>query len=152
MTDKPKPPKMRHSGQFKKGDPRARMGGRKKKTVEWKVAEDALRQAIPLVMMMTEEQLEQALGENPIMAFKLAAEYLKESPDRAVERFLGRMPQTLVGAEGKPLIPAQTSPLPPIDFNSPLWTPEKLDAFIASTQAAASKARQITGPSTPPAK
>lgn len=151
MADKPKLPKSTRKGQFTKGDPRARMGGRPKKTVEWKVAEEALRQALPLIMMMKQSELDAWLEGDPVIAFRLAADYVKESPERAVERFLGKMPQALVGAEGKPLIPEATAALPPIDFNSPLWTPDKLDAFIAATNAAAAKARQLTH-GQPPAK
>lgn len=129
------PPKPRSPGRpFTKGDPRAKKGGRKKKTVEWKEAEDALREAIPRLLLMPKNELSNLLRDNPTGAEVLAAKFLMESPAKAVERFLGKMPLPLTGPEGKPLIPEGSLPLlPPINFAG--WDKAQVDAFIAATAA-----------------
>lgn len=143
MSDTPKPPKLKTkpptSGQFKPGDPRTKLGGRPKKTVAWKDAEDELRATIPRILAMTKNDLEKCLKDNPNGYEMLAAKFVVESPKAAVERFLGKMPQVLTGAEGAPLVPAQPAPIiPPMDFKG--WKPEQVDKFIEATAAAVARA------------
>ncbi len=109
MNEKlPKPPGP--GRKFTKGDPRTKLGGRKKKTVEWKEAEDALREALPRILMMERNELQQLLASNPTGIEMLAAKFIHESPNKAVERFLGKMPEILTGKDGAPLIPAAPAP------------------------------------------
>ena len=123
---------------FVKGDPRTKNGGRPKKSVEWKEAEDALREAIPRLLLLPQNDLKNLLQSNPTGAEILAAKFLTESPAKAVERFLGKMPLPLTGAEGKPLIPEGVIPqLPPINFAG--WTEKQIDDFIQATSARASE-------------
>lgn len=138
MTDKP--PRRRAPGKpFVKDDPRRAKGGRPKKTVAWKEAEDELRATIPRILAMTKNDLETVLKDNPTGYEMLAAKFVVESPKAAVERFLGKMPQVLTGAEGAPLVPAQPAPIiPPMDFKG--WKPEQIDKFIEATAAAVSRA------------
>jgi len=131
---------------FTKNDPRrGKSPGRPKKSVEWKDAEEELRTAIPRLLLMEKNDLKKLLESNPTGAEMLAAKYLHEHAVEAVNRFLGKTPNVLTGAEGKPLIPPAAIPiLPPIDFSGPLWEGEagakRLDEFIAATAAAVKKA------------
>ncbi|MES2155381.1 MAG: hypothetical protein V4510_09630 [bacterium] len=136
MADKP-----RGAGKpFTKNDPRRAKGGRPKKSVSWKQAEDKLREAIPRLLVMDKNDLHALLASNPTGAEMLAAKYLHEHAVEAVNRFLGKTATVLTGAEGKPLIPTPPPPaLPPIDFSGPLWTPERLDEFIKATAQALKK-------------
>lgn len=147
------PPPAAH--RFQKGQS-GNPGGRKPKTVQWKDAEDALREALPRLLLMRKNELAKLLQDSPTGAEVLAAKFLMESPKAAVERFLGKMPQALTGAEGKPLIPEGTGAvtiLPQLDFDHPLWTEARLDAFIAATAAgrAPAAAPTPTPPSAAPA-
>lgn len=139
MTDTPpKPPKpARGNGRrFTRGDPRTKLGGRKKKTVNWKEAEDALREAIPRILMMEKAELQALLASNPTGVEMLAAKYIHEFAPKAVERLLGKTPVELTGKDGTPLIPAPPPVvLPPISFDG--WKPDQIDAFIAATAARA---------------
>lgn len=88
---------------------------------------------------MPKNELQQLLASNPTGAEMLAAKYIHEYAPKAVERFLGKMPEILTGADGAPLIPAAANPImPAIDFSN--WKPEQIDAFIDAT-ARASRAR-----------
>jgi hypothetical protein len=120
---------------FVKDDPRrGKSSGRPKKSVNWKAAEELLREALPRVLSMERNELRALLESNPTGAEMLAAKFLHEEPTKAVERFLGKMPTVLTGAEGAPLIPAAPAPvLPPLDFTH--WTPAQIDKFIERTGA-----------------
>ena len=119
---------------FTENDPRRGTGGRRKKTVSWKKAEDKLREAIPRLLLMTEEKLKKLLTDNPIGAEMLAAKYIEEHIPQAIERFLGKVPSELTGKDGEPLIPKAPAPiLPPMDFSN--WSPKQIDKFIAATKA-----------------
>lgn len=116
-----------------KNDPRiGKNGGRKRKSVAWKDAEETLREALPRVLLMSKNDLQALLQSNPTGAEMLAAKYIHEHVPAAVERFLGKTPSILTGADGEPLIPKPITPaLPPISFIG--WTPEQLDKFIENT-------------------
>lgn len=136
MTDKPK-----RRGQFVKNDPRRSPGGRPKKTTSWKEAEDALREAIPRILMMEKNALTQLLASNPTGVEMLAAKYIHEHVPQTVDKFLGKTPNVLTGADGKDLIPTPPAPiLPPIDFAN--FKPEQIDSFIAATASAARAKKQ----------
>jgi hypothetical protein len=124
---------------FTKDDPRAAKGrangGRPKKSVTWKEAEEALREALPRVLLMSKNELQQILASNPTGAEMLAAKYIHEHVPQSVDKFIGKTPVVFTGAEGKPLIPAaNAAPLPPIDFSN--WSPEMLKDFIAAMKKA----------------
>lgn len=115
-------------------------GGLKPKSTSWKKAEDLLREALPRLLMMEKNKLQQLIQSNPTGAEMLAAKYLHEHAVEAVNRFLGKPATPLTGADGKDLIPATPAPiLPTLDFSGPHWTPEALAAFIDATRAAAEK-------------
>lgn len=137
-----RPPRRKSNGRpFTKGDPRTKLGGRPKKSVKWEEAEQELREALPRVMLMKKHDLSKLLSDNPTGAEMLAAKFLVESPNKAVERFLGKMPQVLTGAEGAPLIPAAPAPIiPPMSFQG--WTPAQIDKFIEATAAGPTKGPQ----------
>lgn len=129
--------------------------GRPKKTVKWAEAEAALRAAIPLVMLMTKSQLQKALADDPTGALILAAKFVHESPAKAVERFLGKVPQELTGANGTPLVP----PSAPLVANFSGWSTQQIEAFVRATAEAKKAPAAPTTPaasdppppSTPPA-
>lgn len=124
---------------FTKNDPRSalgRGGGRPKKSVTWKEAEDALREALPRILLMPKNELARLLAENPTGAEMIAAKYLHENVPATVNRFLGKTPDVLTGKDGAPLIPAAAAPvLPPLNFTG--WDSLQIDKFIAATAAAA---------------
>lgn len=113
---------------FKKGHKGT--GGRPKKSVVWKVAEDALREALPRILLMRKNDLQRLLQSNPSGAEMLAAKYLHEHVPQAVDKFLGKTPSVLIGQRGKPPITVQP-PLPSISFTD--WTAEQIDRFIDIT-------------------
>lgn len=124
---------------FSKGDPRAAKGrgkgGRPKKTVTWKQAETELREAMPRVLLMTKNDLQNMLASNPTGSEMLAAKYIMEHVPDAVNRFLGKTPNVLTGKDGKDLIPKPPTPILPImSFDG--WTPDQIDDFIKATSAA----------------
>jgi hypothetical protein len=124
---------------FKKGQS-GNPGGRPKKTVTWQQAEDALREALPRVLLMTETERRELIKANPTGAESLAIKFYEEVPARAIERFLGKMAQPLTGANDSPLIPNSSAILPviaPMDFKG--WTKEQVDEFIKATGASAEK-------------
>ncbi len=93
---------------FTKGDPRAekgrKNGGRPKKTVSWKEAEDLLRDALPRVLKMDKNTLAQLIQSNPSGAEMVAAKFIHEHVPQTVERFLGKVPDVLTGADGAPVV------------------------------------------------
>ena len=118
---------------FTKDDPRRSPGGRPKKTVSWKKAEDKLREAIPRLLLMPKKKREKLIADNPTGAEMLAAKYIEEYTPQAVDRFLGKVPTEFTGKDGSPLIPKASMPiLPPMDFSG--WKPEQIDRFIAATK------------------
>lgn len=140
---------------FTKNDPRAAAGrklaGRKPKSVEWRDAEKALREAIPRLLLMQKNDLQNLLASNPTGVEMLAAKYVMEHIPDTVNRFLGRTPNVLTGKDGEPLIPAPPAPmLPPIDFSK--MTEEQLDRFIEATAQANRKAAEPSPllPASPP--
>ena len=128
---------MARPGTFKKGNSASKGHGPKKKSVTWLEAEELLRAAIPRLLKMPKNELARLLQENPTGAEMVAAKFIHEHAPEVVNRFLGRMPNVLTGAEGAPLMPAAppAAPLPPISFIG--WTAPQIDAFIAATAAAA---------------
>ena len=121
--------KMSNRTSFKPGFT-ANPGGRPKKTVEWRRAENALREAIPRILLMKKDMLQRLLQSNPTGAEMLAAKYIHEHVPAAVDRLLGKTPNELTGQGGKPLITAQPV-LPAINFTD--WTEEQIDRFIEKT-------------------
>ena len=119
---------------FVKGDPRIQLGGRPKKSVTWKEAEEALREALPRVLLMTKNELQQALSSNPSGAEMIAAKFLHEHVPQTVERFLGKVADVLTGAEGKPLYPAPVEN--PVDQEMKKHTMAVLLNIIKSTDTA----------------
>ena len=121
---------------FTKNDPRSFRGkgvGRPKKSVTWKKAETALREAFPRILLMDEISLLRLLKNNPTGVDIVAARYIKEHLPALVDRFLGKTPNVLTGKDGEPLIPEQKAPvLPPIDFSK--WSPKQIDRFIENTK------------------
>lgn len=116
---------------FKKGVS-GNPGGRKKKSVQWDKAAAALEEALPRVMLMEKNKLQNLLQSNPTGAEMVAAKYIHEHIPDVVNRFLGKTPNVVTGAEGAPLIPAAPAPiLPPISFVG--WTVEQIDRFIEAT-------------------
>lgn len=121
---------------FTKGNPG---GGRPKKSVSWKQAEEELRDAMPRILLLPKNELSQLLMDNPTGVEMLAAKYLHEHVSEAVNRFLGKTPHVLTGKDGEPLIPKGALPvLPALDFSS--WKPEQVNAFIKATAEASKKA------------
>ena len=123
---------------FTKNDPRAAKGrakgGRPKKSVSWKEAENALREAIPRILLMPKDDVAKLLKANPTGAEMLAAKYIHEHATEAVNRFLGRIPSEITGKDGAPLIPDAPAPvLPPMDFTG--WKSKQIDKFIEATKA-----------------
>ncbi len=140
-----------NKGRFTKGDPRILAGhkvsGRPKKSVVWKKAENKLREALPRLLLMEKNDLQALLASNPNGAEMLAAKYIHEHVVEAVNRFLGKPPTPLTGADGDPLIPEQTAPvLPVLSFRD--MTEEEVDRFIAAT-AAARRAASMPSPDAP---
>lgn len=98
---------------FTKGDPRAAAGrklaGRKPKSVTWKEAEEALREAVPRLLLMPKHALAALLQDNPTGVEMLAAKYIHEHAVEAVNRFLGKVAEhvksELTGKDGAPLVP-----------------------------------------------
>ena len=134
MGETSKPPK-KNKGQFVKGDPRINAGGRPKKPEIWDKAEQALLEAVPRLLLMHKNELQAHLASNPPMHDVLAARFISECPKDAINRFLGKVPLPLTGAEGAPLIPEPKAPLiPPLDFST--WKPEQIERFIDATGAA----------------
>lgn len=121
---------------FTKNDPRSAKGrgsGRPKKSVTWKKAETALREAFPRLLMMDDIKLEKFLKSNPTGVEIVAARYIKENLKETVDRFLGKTPNVLTGQDGSPLIPEQKAPvLAPIDFSK--WSSKQIDRFIENTK------------------
>ena len=121
---------------FTKNDPRASKGrgaGRPKKTVTWKKAETALREAFPRILLMDEISLVKLLKSNPTGVEIVAAKYIKEYLPALVDRFLGKTPNVLTGKDGDPLIPEQKVPvLPMLDLS--ILTKKQLDKFIENTK------------------
>ncbi len=113
---------------FFKGDPRIKLGGRPKKTVSWKEAEDALREAIPRILRMEKNELQKLLASNPTGVEMLAAKYIHEHCTEAVNRFLGKTPEVvhseLTGKDGVPL----QSGVPVIDFGK--FEPDEIRKLI----------------------
>lgn len=136
---------------FTKNDPRrGTSSGRPKKSVTWKEAEDALREAIPRLMLMSKKDLKLLLEANPTGAEMLAAKYIHEHVPHTVERFLGKTPTPLTGVDGKPLIPEAAAPiLPPLDFSK--MSEAQLDRLIEATAAANGRAAAPAPASAPPA-
>lgn len=105
------PGKKRGPGRpFTANDPRrllaVGLGGRPKKSVTWKEAEDALREAIPRLLLMSADELKKLLEKNPTGAERLAADYIRENVAAAVDKFLGKTATPITGKEGAPLIPS----------------------------------------------
>lgn len=121
---------------FTKGDPRAAMGrnlsGRPKKSVTWKHAEDALREAVPRLLMMEKNALQRLLQANPTGVEMLAAKYIHEHAVEAVNRFLGKITEhvksEVTGKDGAPLM--LSAPL--IDFSK--FSPEEIRKLIEATK------------------
>jgi hypothetical protein len=110
-------------------------GGRPKKTVTWREAEDALREAIPRLMLMDKKDLKLLLEANPTGAEMLAAKYIHEHPIATVDRMLGKTVTPLSGVDGKPLIPdAPAALVPALDMSK--WTERQVDNYIAATAQA----------------
>ena len=82
---------------FQKGN---KGGGRKKKTVTWKAAEEMLREAIPRVLMMSKNELALLLQANPTGAEMVAAKFIHEETTETVNRFLGKVPNIVTGDGG----------------------------------------------------
>ena len=117
---------------FKKGKSGNPSGG-PKKTTSWKEAEGLLRDAIPRLIKMDKNTLAELLKSNPTGAEMLAAKYIHEHAVEAVNRFLGKTPETIkaevTGKDGAPLVPAAQ---PLIDFSK--FSPEKIRALIEATK------------------
>lgn len=101
---------MGKDGRIKKGEVR-NPGGRPKKTVTWKQAEKALREALPRLLLMPASELGLLLGKDPTGAEKLAADYINENVSAAVDKFLGKTPKQITGKDGEPLIPPPKIPM-----------------------------------------
>lgn len=86
--------------------------GRPKKTTSWKEAEDLLREALPRILKMEKNELQNLLQSNPTGAEMLAAKYIHEHIPQAVERFLGKVPNLteVSGPKGGPLETKSTGP------------------------------------------
>jgi hypothetical protein len=69
--------------------------GRPKKSPSWKKAEEAIRDAIPRVLVMRKSDLQRILADNPTGAEMLAAKYVHEHPTECVNRFLGKTEDVL---------------------------------------------------------
>lgn len=116
-------------GEKKGGDGRIQPGevrnpsGRPKKSVTWKKAEHALREALPRLLLMPKDKMREILEANPTGAEVLAALYIREHVVEAVNRFLGKTPDVITGEDGLPLIPAA----PALDLGK--WTPLALEAL-----------------------
>lgn len=115
---------------FTKNDARrGKSPGRPRKSVSWKAAEDALREAIPRILMLSAADLEAHIKSKPNGADLLAIRYIEENPSEVVNRFLGKVANVLTGEGGKPLIPASIGPQ--LSFEG--WTATQIDAFITAT-------------------
>jgi len=126
VSDKKKMPQGHRFQKGQSGNP----GGRKPKTTAWREAEDVLREALPRLLLMNKNDLRQMLDSNPTGAEMLAAKYIHEHATEAVNRFLGKTPNVLTGAEGKPLIPEPSGPQ--IDWTK--FSEKKLLALIEATK------------------
>jgi hypothetical protein len=117
---------------FKKGQSGNPKGG-PKKTTSWKEAEDLLRDAIPRLIKMDKNELAELLKSNPTGAEMLAAKYIHEHAVEAVNRFLGKTPETIksevTGKDGAPLL---AGGVPVIDFSK--FSPDKIRALIEATK------------------
>ncbi|MEK7859300.1 MAG: hypothetical protein AAB320_09190 [Elusimicrobiota bacterium] len=108
-------------------------GGRPRKTPEWRRAEEALREAIPRIMAMKKNALQQLLANNPIGVEMIAARYLHECVPQVVDRFLGKTPVAVSGKDDQALIPdCPATPPASIDFAG--WTSEMVDKFIEAAK------------------
>lgn len=118
---------------FKKGTS-GNPGGRAKKTVTWKEAEAALREAVPRLLLLTTAELT-ALWRSPEAtgAEKLAMTYIREHAVEAVNRFLGKVTDSFKGElTGKDGAPLHAAAAPLIDFSK--FTPEAIRALIEATK------------------
>lgn len=119
---------------FTKNDPRrGKSPGRPKKSVTWKQAEEALREALPRMIMLTDKERAALVKAGATGAELLAMRYIDEETAETVDRFLGKTPKVLTGANGAPLIPKPVGALLPLmSFEG--WTPAQIDRFIESTK------------------
>lgn len=118
---------------FTKNDPRRQnsKGGRPRKTVTWKEAEDTLRAAVPELLLMTEAEITATMKDpKTVLAYSLAYKYINEEPKAAVDKFLGKTPTVFMGPNGAPLVPTPGPGvgLPPIDFKN--WSPKQIDKYL----------------------
>lgn len=79
---------------FKKGQS-GNPSGLRKKTTAWKNAEEALREALPRILMMEKNKLQILLQSNPNGIEMLAAKYVHEHPIECVNRFLGKIEEVI---------------------------------------------------------
>lgn len=93
-------------GSFKKGQS-GNPGGRKPKSVHWKQAEEALREALPRILMMKKSALQKLLANDPTGVEMLAYKYVLEHETETVNRFLGKTPDNINaeigGRDGSPI-------------------------------------------------
>ena len=143
------PRKMPKGRLFKKGQS-GNPSGKRKNSTSWKEAEEALREAIPRLMNMEQNELKLLLQSNPKGYEVLAAKYIVEHVPQTVERFLGKTPTQITGKDGEPLMPKPAAPILPVfDFTGPLWTGDRLDAFIEATAKAIKKPTPAAAPAAP---
>ena len=113
---------------FKKGES-GNPGGRPPKTVTWKEAEVATREAVAHVMLMTDAEVKTLQSsKTTVEAERLALAYIREHPVETINRFLGKTPDVIMseptGKDGDKLM---------LEYVMGILTTEQLERLIEAT-------------------